>query len=267
MAEASQSAFADPDRHASISGIIRRHSTNARDVREAVLEGLDLSLARRVLDLGCGFGFMTEVLARRVADDALIVGVDACAANERPYLQRLAATARSARFVRHRLEDRLDWPSHTFDLVVASYSLYFFPRVLPEAARVLHPEGLFLATTHTESSYRALLRAAGLEEAGTGLLRLIDAFSAETGPEQLSRWFERVERVDYRNSLVFERQQFDEFLSYLGFQLSLIEEPCGDRRGAVEPLADTIRAALSDRPRVVVEKDDAAFRCWGPRCG
>ena len=81
MADTPLEAFENPARHAAVSALIRSRSTNLTDVRDAVLHGLDLSGARAVLDLGCGFGFMTEVVARRVAPDAEIVGVDAC---ERP---------------------------------------------------------------------------------------------------------------------------------------------------------------------------------------
>ena len=179
MADTPLEAFENPARHAAVSALIRSRSTNLTDVRDAVLHGLDLSGARAVLDLGCGFGFMTEVVARRVAPDAEIVGVDACEANEKPYLDRVHATGRRARFVCRKIERRLDWPDGAFDLVVASYSLYFFPGVIPEIARVLRPNGLFLAVTHTENSCRDLLHAAGLREPGAHGLGVIGGFSAD----------------------------------------------------------------------------------------
>jgi len=266
MSEPSTTSFENPDRHADASDIIRRHSTNPTDVRDAVLADLDLGFARQVLDLGCGFGFMAEALARRVAPQAQIIGIDACAANEAPFLARVAATGRTGRFVCRRIKAQLDWPDHSLDLIVASYSLYFFPDVLPDIARVLAPHGLFLAVTHTESSCRALLRAAGLTLTDPRLLGDIRNFSVESAPRLLAPWFAEAERIDYQNALTFTRDQYDDFLTYLRFKLPLLlpeSEPGGE---IPRPLAKSIRAALVRQPSVKLEKNDAVFRCRGPRC-
>ncbi len=126
MSEPSITSFENPDRHADASDIIRRHSTNPIDVRDAVLADLDLGFARQVLDLGCGFGFMAEALARRVAPQAQIIGIDACAANEAPFLARVAATGRTGRFVCRRikaqLEGKIGWNGTPVDLDYVSLS-------------------------------------------------------------------------------------------------------------------------------------------------
>lgn len=260
------SAFENPAQHAAVSDIIRRTSTNPTDVRDAVLDGLDLSFARTILDLGCGFGFMTDAVAERAAPDARIVGVDACAANERPYLERVASTGRSARFVCQWIDAQLDWPDDSFDLVLASYSLYFFPKVLREISRVLAPRGLFLTVTHTEKSCRDLLRVAGLRGPNSRLLTLIRGFSCDSAGSLLAPWFAEVERVDYHNSLTFEAPQRDDLLAYLQFKLPFLSpesQPGGDLPA---PLEQAVRTSLSRRGRVTLEKDDAAFRCQRPRC-
>jgi SAM-dependent methyltransferase len=266
MADTSLSSFEDPARHRRASDIIRRYSTNRADVRDVLLAGLDVSFAKTVLDLGCGFGFMTEALARRAAPDATFIGVDACEANGPAYVRRIAATGRSARFACQHIASRLDWPDHSFDLVIASYAMYFFPDVLPEAARVLSPDGVFFAVTHTENSCRELLGAAGLPAADPRLLGNILRFSADNGRALLTPWFAEIERVDYQNQLVFGPAEYDDFLTYLRFKLPLLL-PETDPDGEIpRPLADAIRAALSHQRSISFEKKDAAFRCRGPRC-
>lgn len=259
-------SFEDPARHALVSDIIRRRSTNPADVRAAVLAGLDLSSAHNVLDLGCGFGFFTEVVARRVAADAEIVGVDACAANEPLFMARVEAAGRSGRFVEHVISKTLDWPDHSFDLVVASYALYFFPDAVPEIARVLTPDGLLLATTHMESSCRDLLRASGLPISDAALLGNILSFSAENGERLLAPWFGAVERTDYANKLVFGPADFNDFLTYLRFKLPLLL-PASEPGGVIpKPLSNAIRGVLARGEPLTFEKNDAAFRCRSPRC-
>ena len=265
MVDETLTPFEDPSRHAGASEIIKRHSTSHTDVREAVLHGLDLSSAKAILDLGCGIGFMTEAVAKRASPDAEIVGVDACPANERPYLARVSRAGRTGRFVCQELTDKLDWPDRGFDLVLASYSLYFFPDIVPEIARVLKEDGRLLVVTHTEQSCRDLLHAVGLPEAGSRLLAVIHNFSADNAGATLARWFASVERIDYRNSLVFSRHQFDDFLQYIWFKLPFLAYESEPDGGPAGPLAQTIRAALAERTRLEFEKSDAAFHCRKPR--
>lgn len=266
MCDTSLSSFENPARHAAISDLLRRHSTNTEDVREVALRGLDLSSARRVLDLGCGFGYMTAAFVPRVAPGAEIIGIDACATNERPYLRVVGATGRTGHFIAHHIDRQLAWPDRHFDLVVASYALYFFPAVIPEIARVLHPDGLFLTITHTESSCRDLLFAAGLPESDPRLLSGIRAFSVENAGRHLKPWFAEIERIDYTNMLSFDAHEFDEFLKYLSFKLPFYEAAAGEHDALPHPLAERIRAALARQNRVVLEKNDAVYRCRGPRC-
>jgi len=265
MASTCLSPFENPARHAAVSDIIRRRSTNLTDVRTAVLHDLDLSSVRTVLDLGCGFGFMTEAVARRVAPRAEFVGVDACAANEEPYLARLAATGRSGRFVCRRIQAELDWPARRFDLVLASYALYFFPAVLPEMARVLAPGGVLLAVTHRESGCRDLASILGSSVCGARLLALVRRFCAENGPRLLTPWFGTVERVDYENSLVFEAADQEDLLAYLEFKLPLLTSEAAVAYELPAAL-DAAARTLSLQGRITLDKSDAVFRCRQPRC-
>lgn len=259
MAETLLSSFECPGRHAAISDLIRNRSTNPRDVRDAVLASLDLAAVRRALDLGCGFGFMTAAVARRLPADAEIVGVDACESNRGPYLAAVAAAGRRGRFIAAALDTQLDWPDRSFDLVLASYALYFFPELVPEIARVLTGDGLFLAVTHTASSDRALALAAGVPPAQIRRLGAIERFCVENAEAVLRPWFAAIERVDYANTLVFEPGQHAEFLEYLRFKRPHLGPD------AAAWLASRA-AACAPPARIELEKNDAAYCCRGPRC-
>lgn len=255
-------SYEEPADHEVASEIIRRRSTNPVDVREHVLAGRDLAWASRVLDLGCGFGFMAERLAPALHEDAVIWGVDLCRANRAEFLRRVRAQGRSARFVAMRLRDRLPWDTGSFDLIVSSYSLYFFPGLIPEIARVLDRRGLFLALTHTKESQRDLLDRLRVSEAASPLVSLVARFSVENAMELLKPSFGRVERVDYPNALRFTADDIDDLARYLRFKLLLAADAEGS---AVVPSRDQLARLLLDRGGLVIRKDDAAFWCWEPR--
>jgi len=254
-------SYEQPTAHEVASAVIRRRSTNPVDVREHILTGRDLSWVSRVLDLGCGFGFMAERLAPLLSEDAVIWGVDLSGANRDEFLRRVRAQGRSARFIAMRLHDRLEWETGAFDLIVSSYSLYFFPGLVPEIARVLGRRGLFLALTHTQESQRDLLHRLQVPEGESPLVGLVGRFSAENALALLRPAFKYVERVDYPNALTFTVDDIEDLVTYLRFKLLLASESASV---VTIPSARHLSHLLSvDRP-LVIRKDDAAFWCRGP---
>ena len=255
-----------PEWHEHVSGIIRRRSTNVGDVRELALQGLDLARMRRVLDLGCGFGFMAEAVAERVAPDAEFLGVDLWSANENPFVRRVTARQRRATFEPLQIDSELPWPDHSFDLVISSYSLYFFPQVLSAVARILEPEGLLLAVTHSERSFLGLLHVLGLDAAESHLLALTRRFSAENGQAQLERWFGEVTRLDYHNDLRFQADHCAELFAYLRFKLPFLVPGARSEDELPPAQVKRARAALERHGELIVEKTDAVFHCRRPQC-
>lgn len=123
---------------------------------------------RRVLDLGCGGGFMCEALARR---GARVTGVDPCraaldAARVHGASERLETDYREGRGEAIPLGDA------SVDVVVCVDVLEHvddLPRVLSEVARVLRPGGVFLFDTVN----RTWLARAALITLGEQVLRLL----------------------------------------------------------------------------------------------
>jgi len=257
--------FASPAEHAAVSEIIHRRSSNPADIRDTALVGLDLSRACYILDLGCGFGYMTAKVLSRVAPDARVIGVDACAENRAPFLELVAGTGRQAEFHTLTLGTRLPWADRRFDLILASYSLYFFPGVIGDIARALCPDGLFLTIAHSEASFRALYSLVGVDPAATPLLALLRSFSAENGRAQLLEHFEQVEQMDYRNTLRFGPEHAGELWQFVRFKLPLIL-PRGELPQGMPPeYQQRLAASRGDSPGFDIEKDDAIFRCRKPR--
>lgn len=256
--------YASPERHAAISDIIRRRSSHRDDVRDVALAGLDLSQVHRVLDLGCGFGFMTARLLPRLAADALVLGVDAWPENREPFVEAVTDSGRRPEFCAMRIETHLPWVDRSFDLVLASYSLYFFPAILRDIVRLLRPQGRFLTVAHSEESFRSLYEIAGVVPKQTPLFRLLRNFSAENGEGQLRQYFREIERIDYRNELRFTGDQLDDLGYYLRCKIPLLL-PTGGRSDELPArIQARLMAQLARHACFVIEKDDAIFRCQQP---
>jgi len=259
MDRPSLGAYTEPAAHEAVSHIIRRYSTNRADVRHEALRDIDLTGVGRLLDLGCGFGFMVDALAGNIPPDAEIIGVDMHPSNREVFLARAEAVAGSARFVCQRLNSHLEFPGQSFDAVIASYSLYYFPRVIPEVARVLKPDGLFLSLTHSEMQFECLLEAIGFAPQHSEFHSVLDEFSAENGGAKLAEHFATVESRPYCNKLVFRSGDLDDYLALLRFKLpSLLPAQTVGPNQAAE-LMERAHDLLVGSGHVTIEKDDTAF--------
>jgi ubiquinone/menaquinone biosynthesis C-methylase UbiE len=139
-----------------LEGIMARGEARGRQ------RAIDLAEVRpgmKVLDLACGPGNLSRVLAGLVAPGGEVVGVDLA-----PGMVELARAAAipGARFEIMDIE-RLEFPDASFDAAVCGHGIQFAPdlgQALREAHRVLKPRGPFAAsvpTTGVRESVWALL--------------------------------------------------------------------------------------------------------------
>lgn len=174
--------------------------------------------AGRVLDLGCGDGFLPQVLAER-SPGALLVGVDIAEAD----VERARARALpNAEFLVARAQ-ALPLPDASFDVVLSHMTLMLMHEiedVLAEVARVLRPGGTFvgLVGTHPNTAdawglYVSVFREL-FDEHGTGWFNPGDERVRDDGPfaELLSGTFEA---VDVRPVFVDLSGSLDDVWSFL----------------------------------------------------
>jgi len=258
--------------------IILEYALNRSDVREEALRGLDLGGAREVIDLGCGYGFFTEALGGRLHRKARVIGVDVVNhRNREAFVDTVTCMGYEAAFIQGSADIVADLETARFDLAIASYSLYFFPHLVPEISRILKDTGVFIAVTHSETSLGEIIShvVRSMEEHGiapAGDLRinkLFKAFSVEGGRQLLEPHFHQVECIPFANALAFPLDRFEACIDYLDTKKHLLLKEVADHRPeALEAVMDALVRNLFDHARshgkVVVSKDDGIFRCRRP---
>jgi SAM-dependent methyltransferase len=262
--------------HQRIADLIQRYSTNKRGVHRTALEGLDLTACRSILDLGCAFGSFTEKLKGRVGPTATATGVDAVRAYEPLYLAACERTGIRGRFFPSGISVLGSFAERSCDLILCSYALYFFPEAVPEIARLLHDDGVFIAITHHRRNTGELIRltkktldAIGLyHEKHLPLEIITSRFSSENGLGLLQPWFGGIRRIDFPNRLVFPKEEIESLTEYFRFKSPLYFTDTGLDMDALIPtvLEQITRAALQQNG-MSIAKDDCIFVCTLPRQG
>ena len=125
--------------------------------RQAVLARLSLKLGERVIDVGCGPGFLCESMARQVTAGGQVLGVDVSAD-----LIRFATERKNHAWLDYRVGDavELDVPSGSFDVAVSTQVIEYVPDVdaaIRELYRALRRggRGLIVDTDWDTAIWRA----------------------------------------------------------------------------------------------------------------
>lgn len=268
-----------PD-HKFTRDVITNYSTNQSDIRDVALGGLDLKNCIKVLELGCGYGHFTERLAGRLADCAHITGMDLLEGNRAGYTAALEKAGYQGIFIKSGAEMIRDFETQSFDLVIASYSLYFFPGLISEIARVLRPEGVFITITHSKFSLKEITRLIphSLKTIGVAppkvisINRLFLSFSQEEGQRKLAPYFRAVEMIRYPNAMIFPFERIIDCINYISKKRFLLFKDV--TRQYPEKMDDVqlqiyqrVNNLARDKGFFTVTKDDAVFRCRAPLAG
>jgi SAM-dependent methyltransferase len=236
---------------------------------------MDLSGKHKVLDLGCGFGFFTEGLIGKTHEVTHITGIDCHPEYEWFYFhtcERVDTLVRK-KFISQGIEAIKNLESNSFDIIFCSYALYFFPEIIPEIARVMKKNGLFIAITHATphlhqfSDYvRDFLTRQGISISNENPYEsLIKRFSDKNGLPMLSREFDTICTRNYRSKLVFGKDDYEDFATYFNFKRYFFIPSTLDPDDRLHDMVlASVKEYLGQGKIMEITKDDVIFICTDP---
>lgn len=219
--------FRNVQKHRRTEQIIRKFSSNKDDIRITALNQVDLTHCQNVLELGCAFGSFTEALKDRLHPEAKITGLDIVPEYEHFFLEACKRAGYDGNFSSTGVNPVKKYPAGTFDLVICSFALYFFIEIIPEIARVLKKNGIFITITHSSRNMQELIALTKTILEKNKLLPgneslpleiILRQFTTENGAALLSPHFRRIKKIDFNNSLIFQAQETEFFLEYYQFK-------------------------------------------------
>jgi ubiquinone/menaquinone biosynthesis C-methylase UbiE len=266
--------FRDVQKHLAIAQLIRRFSTNKDDIRKTALNQADLSNCQNVLELGCAFGAFTEALKDKLHPEAKITGIDIIPEYKPFFLEACRRAGYSGNFSSSGIDRIKKYPAGSFDLVICSYALYFFPDMIPEIARVLKKERFFIAITHSHKDMREMvgivkkiLKQDNLlaEDQSLPIEIIFEQFSAENGSRLLHPFFGKISAIDFKNTLVFQPQEIEHFMDYFQFKKSFFLTGTDfHNKTIINQLFNELQDSAMKNNFVTMCKDDKIFICYRP---
>lgn len=266
--------FRDVQKHLAIAQLIRRFSTNKEDIRKTALKQVDLSNCQNVLELGCAFGAFTEALKERLHPDATVTGIDVIPEYKPFFLNACRRAGYFGTFSSSGIEQTGNYSSSSYDLVICSYALYFFPHMIPEIARILRKNGLFITITHSREDMREIVGIVKKILKQNNFLDhnqqlpieiIFDQFSAEKGKTLLQPFFSKVQSIDFKNTLVFQPHEMDHFLDYFQFKKSFfLMGTEAHNKNIARQLLNELQDTAMKKNFVSMCKDDRIFICSNP---
>ena len=130
--------------------------------------------------------------------EAKITGIDIIPEYKPFFLEACKRAGYSGIFSSSGIDKIKKYPAGSFDLVICSYALYFFADMIPEIARILKKDGLFITITHSQAtcgrwsalSKKFFNKIILLNEKQSLPIEIIfEQFSAENGEKLLHPFF------------------------------------------------------------------------------
>jgi ubiquinone/menaquinone biosynthesis C-methylase UbiE len=264
------SVFGDCKAHKTTAEIIKAHSSNKTDIRKLAIGDIDLSGIKKVIDLGCGFGYFTEELLNAVSPDAVFYGIDCHEIYRKEYLRLCDQANHQAYYFTEGIQALAGFETNRPDLILSSYSMYFFREALPIIARINGNNGKLIIITHGDKHLQELadsiidfiFRFRSEKITSLPFNDLLENFSGLHSYHLLKTYFENVKMTEYCNQLVFSGKNIKDLINYVSLKkpffmpFNYLNDP-----EFLKEFQDYLSNSLGHDKELKINKNDLIFYC------
>jgi ubiquinone/menaquinone biosynthesis C-methylase UbiE len=232
-------------------------STNKYGWHRWVLDHFDLPAGCKILELGCGPGYLWHENGDRIPKSWDITLSDFSPGMVQAAQQRLADVPYPFSYKVINAQE-IPFEGASLDAVIANHMLYYVPdrdRAIAEIRRVLRPGGQFYATTVGSTHLRELSELARRFDTGADLSGAgsVASFLLENGAAQIARWFPQVSLCRYEDALVIT--EAEPLVAYILSSTSM----SGPIHRDPTAFAAFVREELAKQGAIRVTKDSGLF--------
>jgi len=227
------------------------YSTNPYNWHRWCFDQLDLPPEARVLELGCGPGYLWRENLDRIPPEWTIIVSDFSAG----MLDQARANLTGRDFSFEIIDAQvIPYDDATFDAIIANHMVYHIPNratALAEMRRVLNPSGAAYFATNGHRHLRELYALKDRFALDTDFgwnTRAHELFSLDNGGDELRQWFTTIEVRRYHDDLVVTAAE-----PLVDYILSMATPEVAERRRA--ELTAFVEAELQAEGVIHITKD------------
>jgi ubiquinone/menaquinone biosynthesis C-methylase UbiE len=216
---------------------------------------LDLPDKAKILELGCGPGYLWKENASRVPSAWDITLSDLSSGMLDSAWRNLVVTGRNYKFKEIDAQE-IPFADETFDAVIANHMLYHVPdkpKAIAEIKRVLKTGGRFFATTVGDNHLKEMMDWYQRVHVDKVWESFANSFTLENGLEQVRSFFPNVTVSRYEDNL--EVTELEPIMAYIrsGIRVAELSEE------ELAKLKSDLEKELNEKSRIFIRKDSGLF--------
>lgn len=246
---------------------IHTYSTSKVDWFDWIYERLELKPGMKILEIGCGNGYLWTAICKKLPEHLEIYLIDNSEgmlkeAKKRIEERKKVFEEKNIKFIFQQKDaENFSMDTGHFDRIIANHMLYHVsntkrPELLRICGQLLKPEGMFMASTVGRTHLKQLFALMEQFDKRIKIAHwLTENFELENGKEQLERFFSNIVMEEQQNDLLVP-----DWMAIYEYALSLPGNGKQIIKERDQEFKKYLKNRISDEKPLYIHKSTGVFR-------